>query len=64
MYKLQTKNKLQVKQTRPRPMSSTLIMYMQNDETEHSHYSRSQTRISDPSVIERIKRMSYTEILS
>ena len=62
MYKLQTKSKLQVKQSRP--MSSSLIMYMQNDETEYSHYSRRQTRISDPSVIERIKRMSYTEILS
>ena len=62
MYKLQTKNKLQIK--RHRLMSHSLITYMQNDEMENSLFPRQQARILDPTVVERIKRMSYVEILS
>jgi hypothetical protein len=60
MYKL--KNKIQKK--RSRPMSHSYTIYMQNNEMEYSLFSRQQTKISDPTVIERIKRMSYVEILS
>jgi hypothetical protein len=56
MYKFQQKNK--------RSISRFRNLNMQNVESKDILFSRHEMRIPDPTVRERIERMSYIEALS